>query len=189
MRLRSTFALAGAAFALIPVPAQAAPPEGGEVMYAVAYKNRCDGGVDVGLANATTRETVFRLNGQTVPVAPSTTILRTVADPDGADGVALVVRVEVDSPGVVNSAQHTWTVPASGCVQALAVPSAPAPSVMPQGGAVPAAPASPRAREQAAPQLVSTGSPVWMLLWAAVGLIGVGLAALRWGRRQVRFVA
>jgi hypothetical protein len=128
------------------VPAAAAVSTDGTVapdgstaktVYVIAYRDRCDGGVDVGLANAAAVGSApipFSINGETVVLGGRQEAWHTVTLAD-SEGKRVKIQISAFNPsGQVDKATHVWAKPATGCgsIGINEIPSA-SPSVSASG--------------------------------------------------------
>jgi hypothetical protein len=120
------------------VPAAAAVSTDGTVapdgstaktVYVIAYRDRCDGGVDVGLANAAAVGSApipFSINGETVVLGGRQEAWHTVTLAE-TEGKRVKIQIAAYNPsGQVDKATHVWAKPATGCgpIEINEIPSA-----------------------------------------------------------------
>lgn len=170
---------------LIPTAASATvvlPTEPGQVVYAIAYKDRCDGYVDVAMANATDESVTIKVNGDESSIEPMGVV--TVHVPPPAEGVTKVTLKVVLGKGKPDKATHTWVKP-TVCVGPSATPSASTTPSTPPSSPAPS-PSMSTSPTPVAAQLPLTGLDVPTITGIGVLTIMVGGGLVVGGRRRRR---
>lgn len=165
----------------LPAPAHAATVAG-QVVYAIGYKDRCDGYVDVVMANATPESVTIKVNGDETSIEPMGIV--TVHVPPPAEGVTKVTLKVVLGKGKPDKATHTWLKPPI-CIGPSATPSASAstPPSTPPSSPAPSMSTSP---SPVAAQLPLTGLDVPAVTGIGVLTLLVGTGLVIGGRRRRR---
>lgn len=155
------------------------PSPTGQVEYAIAYEDNCNGSVEVAIGNATPDSITISVNGAEVSIEPQG--FGHFLVPAAEDGKTKVKLKVLLGKGKPDKADHTWVKP-KVCIGGTPSASASATPSTPPSSAAPSV--SPSASQPPGPQLALTGYNVGMVSAVGLGSLSLGVMLFLVGRRR-----